>query len=122
MKSTPRVPGDIPIMSIGYKYNYGKFLGFIATEGAGSTEPVNPYLPRFPDIYSNFSVRPAARTHFLGNYINACNAIYNNNRMRLSDLALDKLWVTHSGYFRLSNTVVLGVGITDEKLLFCHGI
>ena len=42
--------------------------------------------------------------------------------MRKSDLALDKYWVTQSGYFRLAITVALGVGITDGKLLFCHGI
>ena len=29
--------------------------------------------------------------------------------------------MTQSGYFRLSTTVALGMGITDGKLLFCHG-
>ena len=37
-----------------------------------------------------------------------------------SDLALDKYWVTQSGYFRLATTVALGMGITDGKLLYCH--
>ena len=37
-------------------------------------------------------------------------------------LALDKYWVTHSGYFRLTNTVALGMVITDGKLLFFHDI
>ena len=37
MKSTPRVHGDLPLMAIGYKYNSRKFLGYITTEGAGST-------------------------------------------------------------------------------------
>ena len=36
MKSTPRFPGGRPLMSIGYKYNYRKVLGFIAGEGAVS--------------------------------------------------------------------------------------
>ena len=57
-----------------------------------------------------------------GRYFSACNAIDNNKSMRKSDLALDKYWVTQSGYFRLAITVALGVGITDGKLLFCHGI
>ena len=30
--------------------------------------------------------------------------------------------VTQSGYFRLATNVVLGMGIIDGKLLFCHGI
>ena len=42
--------------------------------------------------------------------------------MRQFDLALEKYWVTYSGYFRLATTVTLGVRITDVNLLFCHGI
>ena len=30
MKITPRVPGGIPLIAIGYKYNSRKVLGFIA--------------------------------------------------------------------------------------------
>ena len=56
MKSTTRVPGDIPLIYIGVTYNSRKVLGFIATEGAGSTEPGDPYLPRFPEKYSNVSI------------------------------------------------------------------
>ena len=41
--------------------------------------------------------------------------------MRQYDLALEKYWVTQSGYFRLANTVSLGMGITYGKLLYCHG-
>ena len=33
-------------MEIGYKCNSRKLLGLIATEGSGSTEPVNHYLSR----------------------------------------------------------------------------
>ena len=38
-----------------------------------------------------------------------------------SELALDKYWVTKGKYFILAIVVVLGMGITDAKLLFCHG-
>ena len=48
--------------------------------------------------------------------------IDNQNRMWQYDLALDKYWVTQSGYFRLATTVALGMVITDGKLLFSHGI
>ena len=40
-------------MAIGYKWNSRKVRGFIANEGGGSTEPGDPYLSHFPDIYSN---------------------------------------------------------------------
>ena len=42
--------------------------------------------------------------------------------MQKSYLVLDKYWVTHSVYFRLTNTVELGMVITYGKPLFCHGI
>ena len=50
LNSTPRFPGEIPLLAIGYKYNSRKVLGFIATEVAGITEPGYPYLSRFPEI------------------------------------------------------------------------
>ena len=49
VKSTPIVPRGRPILAIGYNCNYRKVLGFIATEGARSTEPGDPYLSRFPE-------------------------------------------------------------------------
>ena len=62
-------------MAVGYKYNYRKILGFIATEGAGSTGPGNPYLSCFPDIFSNVSVRLVLLLHLIGSYLNAYNEI-----------------------------------------------
>ena len=56
MNITPRVPVGRSLLAIGYKYNYRKVLVFIASEGAGSTEPGDPYLSSFPDIYYNVSV------------------------------------------------------------------
>ena len=102
MNSTPRVPGGRPLPAIGYTYNFSKVLVFIATEGAGSTAPGDPYLSLFPDIYYNVSVCPVVLPHLLSRYSNACNAIDNHNRTWQSDIALDKYWVTQSGYFRLA--------------------
>ena len=44
--------------------------------------------------------------------------------MRQYDTALEKYWVTQSGYFRLATTVALGMGmgITYGKILYCHGV
>ena len=69
LKSTPLFLGEIPLLAICYKYNFRKVLGFIATEGAGSTEPGDPYLSFFHDIYSNVSVCPVVFTHLLGRYL-----------------------------------------------------
>ena len=42
--------------------------------------------------------------------------------MRQSCILQEKYWVTQSVYFRLVNTVALGVGISYGKILLCHGI
>ena len=94
MKSARIVPCGRPLIDIGYKYNYRKVLRFIATEGCGSTEPGNPCLSCFTDIYSNVSVHPIVRPCLLGRYFNTCHAIDNHNRMRQSNLVLEKYWVT----------------------------
>ena len=94
MRSDPRVSGGVTLMEIGCKYNSRNFLGFIATGGGGSTEPGDPCLSCFPEFFSNVSVHPVVRPHLLGRYLNACNAIENHNRMRHSDLALEKYWLT----------------------------
>ena len=53
----------------------------------------------------------------IGRYFSACNAIDNHNMIWRSDLALEKYWVTKSGYFRLATTAALVVGISDGELL-----
>ena len=73
-------------------------------------------------MYSIFSVRPVVCPHLLGRHFNAFCAIDNHNRMRQSDLALEKYWVTQSGYFRLATKLSLGMSITYGKILFYHGI
>ena len=90
IKSGPIVHGGIIILAIVYKYNYRKVLGYIATEGSGSNEPGDPYISCFPDIYYNISVCSVVRPHLLGRYSNSCNAIYNTNRIRQSDLVIEK--------------------------------
>ena len=94
LKSTTIVPGDRTLMAIRYKYNSRKVLGFIATKGAGSNAPGNPYLSRFPDIYPNVSVCPVVHPNLLGRYSNAYNAIDSRNRILPYDLSLDEYWVT----------------------------
>ena len=42
--------------------------------------------------------------------------------MSQSDPAVDKYWVTQSGYFRLATTVELGMMIIYGNIILCHGI
>ena len=38
------------------------------------------------------------------------------------DQAVDKYWVTQSGYFRLANTEAFGMVIIDGDILLCYVI
>ena len=118
----PKVPGDRPLISIGHKCNSWKVLGFIATEGDGITYTGYFYLFCLPENYSNVSIHPVVVPRIIGTFFNACNAIYNNNRMRKSDLVIDKYKVTQSGHFRLATTLASVMVITDANILFCHSI
>ena len=42
------VPGDRPLIAIGYKYNMRKVLSFIITDNAGSTNTVITDLSKYP--------------------------------------------------------------------------
>ena len=46
---------------IGYKYNVRKVLSFIVMDNAGSTKTGIPYLSKYPDQFTNVSIRPVAR-------------------------------------------------------------
>ena len=65
----------------------------------------------------NVYVLTVSPPHLLGSYFNGCDTIYNQNRMRQYDLALDKYRVTQSGFFILATTVALGIGITNLEIL-----
>ena len=121
MNNTPIVPGSIPLMVIGHKYNYSKFLGFIANEGAGSTKPGDSYLSCFPENFQCFCL-PCCPPSLTWQVFIACNAIENHNRMWQSDITLEKYWVPQSVYFRPVTTVALGMGINNGKSLFCNRV
>ena len=44
LRSKPMIPGERPLLAIGYKYNSRKVLSFVATAGEGSTTLGIPYL------------------------------------------------------------------------------
>ena len=81
MNSPPRLPGDIPLMSIVYLYNFWKVLGFIDTEGGEIIDPGDPCSSRFPENYSNFYIHSVVLPLVLVRYFNTCDKIDNHNRM-----------------------------------------
>ena len=58
LKIKPVVPGDRPLIDIGYKYNARKVLYFIVAYNIGSTKTGIPYLSKYPDQFTNIAICP----------------------------------------------------------------
>ena len=63
LRSKPMVPGGRPLIAIGYKYNARNVLSFIVTNKVGSTKTGITYLSKYPDQFTNVSIRPVAHPH-----------------------------------------------------------
>ena len=83
IKST--VPGNRPLIAIGYKYNVSKVLSFIATEDSGSTNTGIPYLSNIPYPFSNFSICHVARPLVMTKFFGSVNEVESHNKSRQSD-------------------------------------
>ena len=59
------VPRDRLFIVIGYKYSVWKVLSFIGTDNSDSTKTGIPYLPKYPDQFTNVYICPVARTLIL---------------------------------------------------------
>ena len=103
---------EVDLVCIGYKYNKKKVLTFICTKGAGSTKGGEPYEAKFPDKFGNVCTRQIARPECISTYFKFSNCVDLHNQARQYDLALEKKWITHNGYFRLYTTMV-GWIVTD---------
>ena len=94
------VPGDRPLIAVGYKYNARKFLSCIVTDNAGLTKAGIPCLYNYPDQFTNVAIRPVDRPLVMSKkYV--VNEVDSHNKSRQSDLALEKWWVTQCGWMRL---------------------
>ena len=102
----------VPLVAIGYKYNARKVLCFIATKNAGSTRPGKPYIARFPDEFGNVSNRAVPRPSIITQYFENSDKVDAHNHVRQYQLALEKRWITHCGWFRISTTFI-GITLSD---------
>ena len=103
---------NVPLVSIGYKYNKKNVLTFVMTRGAGSTAQGKPYYAKFPDKYGNVCTREVARPDVISNYFKYSNVVDLHNQARQFELALEKKWITQDGYFRIFTTF-LGMNVID---------
>ena len=102
----------VDLIAIGYKYNSRKSLCLICHKGAGSTECNDFYEAKWKDANSNTESRRVPRLDIMGRYFRVYNEVDMHNHARQSLLALEKHWVTMTGYFRIITSVV-GICITD---------
>ena len=105
------VPGDRLLMDIGNKYKTRKALYFIVTDNTGITQTGLTYLSKYYDQFTNVYIRPVARPLFMSKFFSAVNEVDYQKKLRQSDLALDKWWVTQCGWIRLYTTVAMGTAI-----------
>ena len=116
------VPGGRPLIDIGYKYNARKVLFFIVTDNAGSTQTGLPYLSKYPDKFTNVSIRPVAIHLVMSKLFSAVNEVDSHNKLRQFDLVLENFWVTQCGWMRSCTTVAMGMNIANCWKLFCYGV
>jgi hypothetical protein len=102
----------VDLIAIGYKYNSRKSLCFICHKDAGSTECTDFYEAKWKDSNGNTESRRVPRPDVMGRYFRVCNRVDMHNHARQSLLALEKHWVTMTGYFRII-TSMFGICITD---------
>ena len=81
-----------------------------------------PYLSKYPDQFSNVSIRPVARPLLMSKCFGSVNEVDSHNKSRQSDLALERFWVTQYSWLRLCTTVSIGMKITNFWKLFCYGV
>ena len=60
LRSKPMVPGDKPLIAIGYKYNARKVVHFIVTDNARSTKTGIHYLSKHPEQFTNVAIIPVS--------------------------------------------------------------
>jgi hypothetical protein len=111
----------VKLLAIGYKYNLRKVLSFVATRGAGSTTPGNPYRAKFADGWGNVMTRLVPRPDVISQYFQISNAVDTHNQARQSDLALEQHWVTTNCWFRIITTFI-GLTVTDAWKAYRHGV
>ena len=70
------VPWNRPLIAIGYNNNARKVLSFIVTDNAGNTKTGITYLSKYPDQFTNVSIRPVARPLVMPKFFSSVNQVY----------------------------------------------
>ena len=92
---------------------------FLGSWNSGSSTLGDPYKAKWPDEFGNVKTRNVDRPEIIGQYFKVSNKIDVHNQIRQNELALEQLWVSQDGWFRIITTF-LGMTVTDAYLLAKH--
>ena len=68
LSSKPVVPGEMPLIGIGYKCNPWYVLSFVATSGVEITTLGIHFLSKHPEQFSNVSICTVTRPHIMSKF------------------------------------------------------
>ena len=117
LRSKPMVPGDRPLIAIGYKYNARKVLYFIVTDNTGSTNTGIPYLSKYPYQFMNVAIRPVARPLVMSKHISAVNEVDAHNKSRFYILLLQTTQVAYRQVFPIYLSILTNLVMLPFALL-----
>ena len=107
------VPRDRPLIAIGYKNNMQKVISFIVTDNKGRKKAGPTYLSKYPEHFTKVTIWPVVRLLVMSKLFGEVNEVDSRKKIRQSDLALEKFWVTRCGQLRLYTTVSMGMTINN---------
>ena len=116
------VPGDRPLIAIGYNYNTQKIISFIVTDNIGITKEGLTYLSKLPEQFSNVSICPIDFPLVIYKFSGSINEVDSHNKSRKSDLAMEKLGVNQCGWLWLCTAVATGTNITNFWKIFHYEV
>jgi hypothetical protein len=112
---------EVELIAIGYKYNSRKVICFLCHKSIGRTTPGTPYKAKFRDANEHGRHRDVPRPYIISKYFKDSNKIDTHNHVRQSELALEKHWITNTGYFRIFTTI-LGMCVTDAWKIYKYNL
>ena len=118
----PMLPGERPLIAIGYKQEAHNFLKLICTEEAGSTKSGITYLYKYLDPFSNDIILPVPRPLAMYKLSEYGNAVDSQNISDHYNLVLGKFLVNQCVWIRLCTEVAMGMTITNFWKVFCYGV
>ena len=107
---------EVPLVALGYRYSRKTTLFFVLTKNAGTSQLGEPYHMKYTDSFGNVCTCFVDHPQVISNFFASSNTIDTHNQLHQDCLRLEKKWITHDPYFRLTTTYI-GINVIDAFLL-----